>query len=203
MPYIDVIPPDKATGLLKRMYDAAMSRGGRDLGHCVHHEPQPPRHEGFAGFLWRVDARPLPSQPRASGDACSRGFGREPLRVLNTIPRPRPPCRGRQRNFGVEDDDEADRLVHQLAADWRGARPAPPPIAHSVTSRKNSAWIPGRQPPEDIDGLRQHGLEDRGIHDAVQIIGFFNYINRVADALGVEPESFTKAWEKQKNGEHG
>ena len=32
MPYIDVIPPDKATGLLKKLYDDAMSRGGRIWG---------------------------------------------------------------------------------------------------------------------------------------------------------------------------
>ena len=38
--------------------------------------------------------------------------------------------------------------------------------------------------------LRQHGFDDRSIHDTVQIIGYFNYINRVADALGVEPEFF-------------
>ena len=47
----------------------------------------------------------------------------------------------------------------------------------------------------DIDQLRQHGFDDRGIHDAVQIIGFFN-INRVADALGVAPESFVRPSEK-------
>ena len=38
--------------------------------------------------------------------------------------------------------------------------------------------------------LRDVGLTDRDIHDAVQVISYFNYINRVADALGtdLEPE---------------
>ena len=89
-----------------------------------------------------------------------------------------------------------------MAADWRGADLPPADRALCDFAEKLSL-DPRASTPEDIDGLRQHGLEDRGIHDAVQIIGFFNYINRVADALGVEPESFTKAWEKQKNGEHG
>ncbi len=40
----------------------------------------------------------------------------------------------------------------------------------------------------DIDGLRSHGLSDAGIHDAIQVIAFFNYINRVAEGVGVEPE---------------
>jgi len=49
---------------------------------------------------------------------------------------------------------------------------------------------PAAMSPADLDGLRKHGLEDRDLHDAVQVIGYFNYINRVADALGtdLEPE---------------
>jgi alkylhydroperoxidase family enzyme len=32
------------------------------------------------------------------------------------------------------------------------------------------------------------GLTDAGVHDAVQVIAFFNYINRVADAVGIDDE---------------
>jgi uncharacterized peroxidase-related enzyme len=40
----------------------------------------------------------------------------------------------------------------------------------------------------DIDALREHGCDDAAIHDAIQVIAYFNYINRVAEAVGVEPE---------------
>jgi uncharacterized peroxidase-related enzyme len=40
----------------------------------------------------------------------------------------------------------------------------------------------------DIELLRGNGWSDRGIHDAIQVIAYFNYINRVADAVGVEDE---------------
>jgi len=42
----------------------------------------------------------------------------------------------------------------------------------------------------DLAPLRAQGLSDAGIHDAVQVIAYFNYINRIADALGtdLEPE---------------
>jgi uncharacterized peroxidase-related enzyme len=40
----------------------------------------------------------------------------------------------------------------------------------------------------DVDRLRQHGWDDGSIHDAIQVISYFNYINRVADAVGVEDE---------------
>ncbi len=42
--------------------------------------------------------------------------------------------------------------------------------------------------PQDLETLRKHGLSDRDILDAVEIISYFNYINRVADALGIDPE---------------
>lgn len=41
----------------------------------------------------------------------------------------------------------------------------------------------------DIDALRGQGFDDRTILDAVQLIGYFNYTNRVMGALGIEPEA--------------
>jgi uncharacterized peroxidase-related enzyme len=39
-----------------------------------------------------------------------------------------------------------------------------------------------------IMALRAVGWSDAAILEAVEVIGFFNYYNRLADALGVEPE---------------
>jgi alkylhydroperoxidase family enzyme len=47
---------------------------------------------------------------------------------------------------------------------------------------------PGQMRESDIAPLRAAGLDDTGIHDAVQVISYFNYINRVADALHVDLE---------------
>ncbi len=41
---------------------------------------------------------------------------------------------------------------------------------------------------EDHEGLRQAGFDDRGILQITLIAAWFNYINRVADALGVGRE---------------
>ena len=42
--------------------------------------------------------------------------------------------------------------------------------------------------PEDHRGLREVGFDDRGILQITLIASWFNYINRVADALGVGRE---------------
>jgi len=54
--------------------------------------------------------------------------------------------------------------------------------------------------PADLDVLRSHGFDDRAIHDATQVIGQFNYLTRMADALGVEPETFIEPWGEETTG---
>lgn len=41
---------------------------------------------------------------------------------------------------------------------------------------------------EDVGALREVGWTDREILDAAQIAAYFNYINRLADGLGVDLE---------------
>ena len=48
--------------------------------------------------------------------------------------------------------------------------------------------IPSAVGRDDADVLRAHGWDDAAIHDAIQVIGYFNYINRVADAVGIDDE---------------
>lgn len=50
------------------------------------------------------------------------------------------------------------------------------------------------QSPADLDALREQGFSDVAIHDATQVVAYFNYITRIADALGVEPEEFVEQW---------
>ena len=42
--------------------------------------------------------------------------------------------------------------------------------------------------PKDLDGLRVVGFDDKGILQITMIASWFNYINRMADALGVGRE---------------
>ena len=55
--------------------------------------------------------------------------------------------------------------------------------------------------PADLDRLRAHGFDDTAIHDATQVVAYFNYITRIADALGVEPEDFISPWGGELGGQ--
>jgi len=47
---------------------------------------------------------------------------------------------------------------------------------------------PGDMKPSDVETLRQQGFTDLAIHDVVQVAAYFNYINRIAEGLGVDLE---------------
>ena len=47
---------------------------------------------------------------------------------------------------------------------------------------------PWQASPEHLERLRAHGLDDTGILHVVAFTGWFNYINRIADGLGVDLE---------------
>jgi uncharacterized peroxidase-related enzyme len=79
-------------------------------------------------------------------------------------------------------------LVDALEADYRNA-----PISEQervmldyvVQITRDATRIS----PADHDRLRSVGFDDRGILQITLIASWFNYINRVADALGVGREA--------------
>jgi alkylhydroperoxidase family enzyme len=49
---------------------------------------------------------------------------------------------------------------------------------------------PGEITQLDYKELQINNFNDKAISEIVQVISYFNYINRVADGLGLEPEEF-------------
>lgn len=47
---------------------------------------------------------------------------------------------------------------------------------------------PGSMDAGDVDRLRDAGFDDRAILDICQVVSYYNYVNRLADGLGVELE---------------
>ena len=48
---------------------------------------------------------------------------------------------------------------------------------------------PGQMGDEDVESLREVGFEQAAILDICQVVSYFNYVNRMADGLGVELEA--------------
>jgi uncharacterized peroxidase-related enzyme len=47
---------------------------------------------------------------------------------------------------------------------------------------------PASAAQDDVERLRGLGWTDAAIHDAIQVVAYFNYVNRVADAVGIDDE---------------
>ncbi|WP_420635628.1 carboxymuconolactone decarboxylase family protein [Candidatus Palauibacter sp.] len=47
---------------------------------------------------------------------------------------------------------------------------------------------PGGTTATDIEALKARGFDDRAIHDMCAIAGYYAFVNRIADGLGVELE---------------
>ncbi len=47
---------------------------------------------------------------------------------------------------------------------------------------------PGQVRREDLEELRRQGFSDSQLLDIVQVVAYFNFVNRMADGLGVELE---------------
>jgi len=58
---------------------------------------------------------------------------------------------------------------------------------------------PGGTTRADLDGLREAGLGAREVIDLNQVVAYFNYVNRVAQGLGVTLED---RWPDELRAEH-
>ena len=77
-----------------------------------------------------------------------------------------------------------DSLIEALRRDYRTAPITEPERAicdYVVKLTKDATQCS----PADLDKLRAAGFDDKGILQITLIASWFNYINRVADALGV------------------
>ncbi len=78
-------------------------------------------------------------------------------------------------------------LADAILADWRRAPLDAADRALCAYAEKLTR-TPASVTEADLQPLRAAGLDDAAIHHAIQVIGYFNYINRVADGVHVELE---------------
>ena len=79
--------------------------------------------------------------------------------------------------------------MEQLKADWRQAdlNEADRAMLEYVEKLTVRPWD---MIEEDVKTLRQAGFSDTAVLDINQVTGYYAYVNRLADGLGVELEAF-------------
>ena len=80
-------------------------------------------------------------------------------------------------------------MVDRFATDWRSAgldEKTEALLDYTERLTEEPAAIGG----DEIAMLRSHGLGDEAISSCVQVIAYFNYINRIAEGLGVPIEDW-------------
>src|ERR1022692_2997550 len=120
-------------------------------------------------------ARPS-SGAAAARDDRDHGLGDQPVRVLN-----RSPAEFLRRvtlDKGLVEALKKDYTTAPISAQDRVMLD----YVVKLTKDATKVW------KDDIDGLRAAGFNDQGILQITLIASWFNYINRVADALGVGRE---------------
>jgi uncharacterized peroxidase-related enzyme len=80
-----------------------------------------------------------------------------------------------------------DEIAEHAAHDYRQAEltPRERALCDFAVKLTHGAAMVGRK---DIEALHAHGLADVDVSDAIQVVGYFNYVTRVADGVGIEDE---------------
>jgi len=82
---------------------------------------------------------------------------------------------------------ERDAWLASIERDWRTAALVARERALCEFAERLTL-APASMREADVLALRSAGLDDRAIHDLTQVVAYFNYINRIADALHVDLE---------------
>jgi uncharacterized peroxidase-related enzyme len=176
MAYVRKIDPKDADGILRRVFNARMKAAGR---------------------LWEIVA--VQSLNAESLRDCMRVYGqimygdshltREEREMIAVVTSQVNECHYwiKAHLYDLRSEVDDQDVVTRFAINWREAGLEERFVAlleycvRLTTSPKDCS-------ESDVILLRGHGYSDEAISDCVQVCGFFNYINRIADGLGVDDE---------------
>ena len=85
-----------------------------------------------------------------------------------------------------------------VIADWRAAG-LPEDEMEMLAYAEKLTLRPAECGADDVERLRNAGWSDRAVSDMAQVVGYFNYINRIADGLGVDLEPEMRPPSEKRN----
>ena len=86
--------------------------------------------------------------------------------------------------------------MRQLKKDFRQAKLSPADHVMCVYVEKLTLK-PWEMAEADVVAVREEGFSDSAILDINQVTGYYAYVNRLADGLGVELEEFWKTLDEE------
>ena len=178
MAFIKLIKIEKSKGLLKKEYEKGIRRAGR-IWNVLTIQSQTPE-------ILR-DSMRLYNSTMFGNSNVSR-FDRELLAVITSISNE---CEYwiRAHLYDLRSETDNQKLVDEIADNWKLSSLSEQQKAICYLAEKLTL-NPGKVSKKDIQNIKDFGYVDKEISEIVQIISYFNYINRVADGLGLEPEDF-------------
>ena len=178
MAFIKLINIEKSKGLLKKEYEMGMRRAGR-IWNVLTIQSQTPEILRDSMRLYNSTMFGNSNVPR---------FDRELLAVVTSISNE---CEYwiRAHLFDLRSETKDQKLVDDIAANWKESGLTEQQKAICYFAEKLTL-NPGKIDNSDVQKIKEFGYGDKEVSEIVQIISYFNYINRVADGLGLEPEDF-------------
>ena len=69
----------------------------------------------------------------------------------------------------------------------------PPRLSAILRYAEKLSRRPAEMTRDDVAGLRNAGLDDRAVLEVAEITAYFNFVNRLADGLGVILEDYDES----------
>lgn len=90
-------------------------------------------------------------------------------------------------------------MVDRFAVDWRtaGLEDATSALMRYAEKLTREPGVTGH---DDVEDLKRHGFDDAAISSCVQVVAYFNYINRIADGLGAPAEEWMDSSGRRRQG---
>lgn len=82
-----------------------------------------------------------------------------------------------------------DQLLERIEADWRTAGLSEKRRAMLEYAEKLTL-TPGNMARSDVVALQAAGFSARDVLDIAEVVGYYAYVNRIADGLGVAIETW-------------
>ncbi|HZB85128.1 MAG TPA: peroxidase-related enzyme [Gaiellaceae bacterium] len=163
MAYLRLIDEGEATGELEREYEAAVARAGRVMNILKGMSLSPRVLAPFLALNREINF--APSQLDR--------IDRELLAVVVS--------EANGAHYSV-------RAHEDLLRNEGGAEPLDARRRALCDFARKLTLRPAEMAAGDVEALRAYGLSDAAVSDAIQVVAFFNYVNRVVTAVGVDDE---------------